>query len=176
MQVASDIFIINDRLTLVQGSWYPSSPDTVALLTSDNFIRLFSLAEPNLPALEIPLFSPTSIHFYPSTIKLDEYSVVAFSIWNTSVFILHDSGDVSLLPLSPGAKPRMLSMHPQDTKGNYICSSSSMLLLETAPLAVVLAGRSSMDDMMVCHCVYLEAEEEEEEEGVGIIEVRHFHL
>lgn len=155
-QVASDIFTINDRLFLVQVSWCPRTPDTLALLTSDNFIRLFQLAEPNLPVLELPLFSPSSIHFYPSTIKLDEYCIVACGLWNSSAFVFHDSGDVSLVSLVQDSHPRPLSMHPQDTKGNYICSSCSMLLLDTAPLAVILAGKSEMDDMMVCHCLYLE--------------------
>ncbi len=163
VQVSSDVFTINDRLTLIQVSWYPASPDTLALLTSDNAIRLFNLAQPNLPFLELPLTSNNNISFYQNTIKLEEYSITGFSVWNRSAFIYHDSGDVSLVSLTHHAHPQTLSMHPQDTKGNYICSSSSMLLLEdTVPLAVILVGKSGMDDMMVCHCVYLDDSENDQ--------------
>ena len=158
--VSSDVFTINDRLTLIQVSWYPASPDTLALLTSDNSIRLFNLAQPNLPLLELPLTPSNNISFYQNIIKLEEYCIVGFSVWKRSAFVYHDSGDVSLVSLTQHSLPQPLSMHPQDTKGNYICSSSSMLLLEetaaAAPLAVILAGKSGMDDMMMCHCVYLE--------------------
>lgn len=154
--MSQDIFIINDRLTLTQVSWHPRSPDTLALLTSDSFIRLFNLAEPDLPLLELPLLSPSSIHLYPNTIKLEEYGIVAFSLWSSSAFVFHESGDVSLVSMTQHSRPQKLSMHPQDTRGNYISSACSMLLLETSPLAVILAGRSGMEDMMVCHCVYLE--------------------
>ena len=157
VRVSNDVFTINDHLTLVQVSWYPASPDTLALLTSDNSIRLFSLAQPNLPLLELPLTSSNHIAFYKNTIKLEEYCIVGFSVWNRSAFVYHDSGDVSLVSLSRHSRPQQLSMHPQDTTGNYICSSSSMLLLDdTLPLAVILAGKSGMDDMMMCHCVYLD--------------------
>lgn len=159
--VSRDLFIINDHLTLVQVSWHPRSPDTLALLTSDNFIRLFSLAEPDLPLLELPLLSLSGIHLYPNTIKLEEYSIVAFELWSSSAFIFHESGDVSLVSMTQHSRPHKLSMHPQDTRGNYISSACSMLLLETSPLAVILAGRSGMEDMMLCHCVYLEDSESE---------------
>lgn len=166
VQVAGDIFTINDNLLLEQVSWCPHIPDTLALLTSDNFIRLFQLAEPSLPILELPLFSPSSIHFYPNTIKLEEESTTAFRIWNNSAFVFHDSGEVSLVTLSQNPNMRKLSMHPHD-QGNYICSSSSMLLLDTTPLAVILAGKSGMDDMMVCHCLYLEDSDSEGLVGIN---------
>ena len=154
--MSRDIFIINEQLTLIQVTWHPRSPDTLALLTSDNFIRLFGLAEPDLPLLELPLLSPSSIHLYPNTIKLEEYGIVAFACWGSSAFAFHESGDVSLVSMTRDARPQKLSMHPQDTAGNYISSACSMLLLDTSPLGVVLAGKSGMEEIMVCHCVYLE--------------------
>lgn len=164
------MFTINDHLTLTQVSWYPVNPDTLALLTSDNCLRLFSLAQPNLPLLELSLTSSNHISFYQNTIKLEEYCIVGFSVWNRSAFVYHDSGDVSLVSLSRHSRPQQLSMHPQDTTGNYICSSASMLLLEgTVPLAVVLAGKSGMDDMMMCHCLYLDDSSEEYEQVYFVV-------
>ena len=87
---------------------------------------------------------------------------MSFALWGASdqAFIFHESGDVSLVSLTQKQhhhRPRKLSMHPQDTAGNYISSACSMLLLETSPLGLVLAGRSGVEDMMVCHCIYLES-------------------
>ena len=168
--VSSEVFTISDCLTLVQLSWHPTSPDTLILLTSDNTLRLFHLAQPDLPQLELSLTSSNNISFHQNTIKLEEYCIVGFSVWRRSAFVYHDSGDVSLISLTQHSRPQLLSMHPQDTEGNYICSSSSMLLLEeTVPLTVILAGKSGMDDMMVCHCVYLEDMSPEDEQDTIMV-------
>lgn len=148
-------FTINEGLTLIQVSWYPSTPDTLALLTSDSFIRLFNLAEPEIPLLELSLLSAGINLAMHNVLKLEEECIVGFSLWKGSAFVFHDSGDVSLVSLLEHSRPQWLSMHPQDTE-NYISSSYSILVLERTPLVVVLAGKSGMYDLKVCHCVYLE--------------------
>ena len=159
------MFTINDCLTLVQTAWYTSIPDTLVLLTSDNFIRLSNLAEPNLPLLEVPLLpSSASVQLHHHGLVLNQECVVAFSLWKTSAFILHESGDVSLVSLArttyPRKPPQVLRMHPQ-ADDNYTSNPSSILLLNVAPLFVVVADKTGI----VYHCVYLHENPLDQEVG-----------
>ncbi len=154
--IAHDIFAINDKLTLLQVSWFtPAGSHTLALLTSDNFIRLFNLIDPNLPLLEVPLFpSSPNIQLRSGGVSLAQESAMAFSLWNTSAFVLQDNGDLSLVSLAhhpPYSPPQPLRMFPPDDD-NYQCTSPlSLLLLKTTPLTVVVADSTGM----IYHCVYL---------------------
>ena len=164
VSVASHVFTINDCLTLVQVSWYPSSPNTLALLTSDNFLQLFNLAEPELPVLKVPLLpSSTGIQLHHHHgLNMDQDCVVGFSLWNRSAFILQDSQDVALSLISltqhPHPLPKPLRIYPP-ADDNYWSTPSSLLVLNTTPLAVVVADKTGM----VYHCVYLEEESADHE-------------
>ena len=159
-QIASRYFqIYGDQYTLVHAAWHPTIPAVLVLLTSDNVLRLFNIANPNDPLVEIPLLSTTTVgvYFKSHGYTLD-YPFVSFSLWNNSAFAIRDSGEVCLVPLAsnPSAPPPSpLLMHPQ-ADDNYPGDPTSLLVMPTVPCVLVIANSSGV----LHHCVYLEPEEE----------------
>lgn len=152
ISVASDLFAY---VTLVQVSWHLSNPEVLVLLTSDSFIRLFSLANPNVSMLEISLLPPSSgLQLRPHGLML-QGTHVAFSLWRNSAFVLHDNGDVCVVSLTqqPPTISRPLIVNPPSYE-NYWSNPSSMLLLNTTPLVLIVVDSKVG---IVYHCVYLES-------------------
>ena len=122
--VAGDLFsVYRQTLELLQVQWHPHQPGTLCLLTSDDTLRVFSLANPNVPLLTFPLSAPTPLH----GCALDD-SVVAFSLLSTAIFILRDTGDVHLSSLSPDAP-----CSPPSASFLSLFFSSSLPLLPLPP-------------------------------------------
>ena len=161
--VAEPLFTRYDRLSLIQVSWNLPTSDNLALLTSDNFIRLFSLAEPDCPSLEIPLLSPYVHHSQRERLVIQDDCVIGFCLRNRSAFILHENGELSLVSLTQDTRlhvPQRMRMFPLSEDDDEIYSSS-MLLLDTTPSLLVVAHKSGM----IYHCIYLEASSEDGEVG-----------
>ena len=54
--VASDLFYIHRHsLALLQVAWHPTQPGSLCLLTSDDTLRVYRLADPSVPLLTLPL-------------------------------------------------------------------------------------------------------------------------
>lgn len=161
--MAEPLFARYDRISLVQVSWYLPISDNLALLTSDNFIRLYSLADPDCPSLEIPLLSPYIHQPQRERLVIQDDCVIGFCLKNRSAFILHENGELSLVSLSQDTRlnaPQRMRMFPLSEVDDEIYSSS-MLLLDTTPSVIVVAHKSGM----IYHCVYLEANCEDGEVG-----------
>ena len=161
--MAETLFARYDRLSLIQVSWYPFIPDTLALLTSDNFIRLYGLADPDCPSLEVPLLFPYVHHPQRERLVIQDDCVMGFCFQERSAFILHENGELSLVSLSQDTRlhvPHRLRMFPLSEDDDEIYASS-MLLLGTTPSLVVVAHKSGM----IYHCIYLEAHSEDDEVG-----------
>jgi len=141
-------------VNLLQVSWYPPSPDTLALLTSDNFIRLYSLADPDRPLLVVPLLPQCSRDMSQrGGFRIEEDNVIHFCLHHTSAFLLHDSGDVSLVSLEQELQertPKQLMMVLHSSDDNEEIDSSTMLLLDTSPAILIVAYKSGM----IYHCMY----------------------
>ena len=148
--VAGDLFsVYRQTLELLQVQWHPHRPGALCLLTSDDTLRVFSLADPNVPLLTFPLSAPTPLH----GCALDD-SVVAFSLLSTAIFILRDTGDVHLSSLSPDAPcSPPLVMHPT-AEDNYGSDASRILVLPTSPSTLIIANSSGT----LHHCVYIHEE------------------
>ena len=152
-----------DQLTLLQICWYPLSPDTLALLTSDNYLRLYSLADPECPLLAVPLLHQCTRIPQRGRIRIEEENIIRFCIRDTSAFILHDNGDVSLVSLDQDTRehaPKRLRMSLYSSDDNEEIDSSGMLLLDTTPSLLVIAYKSGM----IYHCICLEDSSKEGEE------------
>ena len=158
--VAGDLFsVYRQTLELLQVQWHPHQPGTLCLLTSDDTLRVFSLANPNVPLLTFPLSAPTPLH----GCALDD-SVVAFSLLSTAIFILRDTGDVHLSSLSPDAPcSPPLVMHPP-AEDNYGSDASRILALPTSPSTLIIANSSGT----LHHCVYIH-EEMQVYNSIGLI-------
>lgn len=157
--VASDLFCIHRHsLTLVQVAWHPTQPGSLCLLTSDDTLRVYGLADPSVPLLLLPLSDSP-----PASCTLED-TVVAFSVWPDSVFFLRDTGDVyrtSLGGIAGGrASSPPLPMHPS-AEDNYGSDACSLLVLPTSPRVLVIANSNGV----IYHCIYIQ--EEKEEEGLG---------
>ena len=150
MAVAGDLFsVYRQTLELLQVQWHPHQAGALCLLTSDDTLRVFSLADPNVPLLTFPLSAPTPLH----GCALDD-SVVAFSLLSTAIFILRDTGDVHLSSLSPDAPcSPPLVMHPT-AEDNYGSDASRILALPTSPSTLIIANSSGT----LHHCVYIHEE------------------
>lgn len=153
--VAEALFVRYDQLVLRQVAWYPPSPDTLALLTSDNFLRLYSLGDPECPLLEVPLLPQSSYLSLRGGFRIEEDNVVQFCVHQTSAFVLHDTGDISLVSLDQdtrGHALKRLTMVLQSSDDYEEIDPSAMLLLESSPCILIVAYKSGM----IYHCMYLE--------------------
>lgn len=129
--------------------WHPESPGVLIFLTSDNVLRLVSLANPDFAVLTIPILSGSV-----SEISLKD-PVVSFGLLSNTAFVLQDSGDVFKIPLTSGAPPpSALGMHPP-AEDNYGSDAMSLLVLPTNPPALVIANGNGV----LHHCVYLDSGE-----------------
>ena len=150
--IANDYFTIHQP-PLLQVSWHPTAPFQLALLTMDNMIRFYSLADPELVILSLSLpSSPTA-----GVLHSMKDPVVAFGLWQNSAFILQEGGEVTLATLTQATPPPPpLLIHPQ-TDEDCDSEASSMLILPSQPCVVVIATTNGT----VNHCVYLDDEERE---------------
>ena len=148
--IASDFFKVHhDFIKLLQVEWHPENPGLLIFLTSDNFLRLVNLANPDFAILTIPLLSGSV-----GEISLKD-PIVNFSVLSNTVFVLQDCGDVYKVPLtSIDVTPSALGMHPP-AEDNYGSDATSLLVLPTDPPCLVIANASGV----LHHCVYLDSGE-----------------
>ena len=148
--IASDFFKVHhDFIKLLQVEWHPENPGVLIFLTSDNFLHLVNLANPDFAFLTIPLL-PGSL----SEISLKD-PIVNFSVLSNTAFVLQDCGDVYKVPLaSMATAPSALGMHPP-AEDNYGSDATSLLVLHTNPPCLVIANANGV----LYHCVYLDSGE-----------------
>ena len=137
-------------LTVQSVTWH--STDSLLLLTSDGALRLFNIAQPEIPQLSlsvIPAAGQTS-----QTLRLEEEgTIVTCALHGDSALLLMERVDVVSINLQIGAQPSPpLSMHPV-TEESYTVGGCDMLVLSPAILAI------ATDSGKILHCVYITGDE-----------------
>lgn len=189
--VAERFFISSPSVSLRQAAWYPSETDEphLALLTSDNTIRFYSLKSPQTLARVLPVSQaeddssvrPPARSYAASLGEI----AVAFDFGPGSsppprqaarfskeqpvypLYILYENGETYLsyighanaLVTSKLIGP--LPMYPA-AEDNYGYDACAIVCLPCVPSVLVIATETGT----LYHCVVLESEEEDESEAV----------
>ena len=138
-------------LKVLQARWHPEDDKTIAILTSDDMIRLYHLSQPSIPVLTLNLM-PGLAYQRRHSVTLDEDNeIVSFCLSGDAIFLLQKSLDIQTILLKEGACPSIsLPMYPL-VDNNYSWSGCDMLLLPTQPPVLVIASV----DGRILHCVYV---------------------
>ena len=137
-------------LTIQSVTWH--STDSLLLLTSDGALRLFSIAQPEIPQLSLsvlPAAAQTS-----QTLRLEEEgTIVACALHGDTALLLMERVDVVSINLHIGAQPSPpLPMHPV-TEESYTVGGCDMMVLSPSILAI------ATDSGRVLHCIYITGDE-----------------
>lgn len=139
-------------LNVIQVQWCPNMDSTIAVLTSDEKLRLYTITEPNIPLLCVN----TSLNATSHALKLPDEKTMCFSFYNDMLFLLQDQLSVQTLTLREGSLPSMpLPMYPL-MNDNYEEEGCGLLVLPTTPPVLVLASTGGR----IRHCVYSNGIEE----------------
>ncbi|CAG0896497.1 unnamed protein product [Darwinula stevensoni] len=169
--------------------WHPGSPNDahLVILSSDNYIRFFSMRDPLVPVQAVLIGSASPASLYPYSFHASVQASfgeipVALDfgpplpqggsrpdVVRWPAFILRGDGEVYFLVTSvvddrveKSQVEGPLRMHPQ-AEDNYGSEAVEILCLRTTPPLVVLALRNGT----ILHCVLLrhQRDQEDEEEG-----------
>lgn len=138
-------------LEVLHVQWHPNDDKTIAVLTSDELIRIYHISNPSVPTLSLNVLSR---HSQSHAVTLEEDYVISFALSDDIVFLLLKSLEVQIISLKEGAQPSLsLPMYPLD-KDNYSGIGCGLLLLPTQPLVLIIASANG-----VLHCVFAENDE-----------------